>query len=489
VHDTTELDMEDQRQYCLKWNNHPTNISLVFDRLRMEELFVDVTLATQDRQIIRAHRVLLSAGSGYLEKVLAMNPSDHPTVVLSNIRYKELKLLVDFMYSGEIAVDQQQFPVLLEAAKSLRIRGLYEPDDTLFDAETSKESKQNYGISNDKTESELCVKSSVSPKFVKDDKSSPRKRSHSIESEEEEIKSPESVKVEDDISVAEETPTKLFKTMYGPLQGVSNPFWMMQSQDLQGSDKTPDMSKNISTTDVPNLMNLVTHQANLMQNDNRQAEKETQNNAQKILQAMQMCTNPYFNNLASMQKPLDLLTSNFSPNFNQGLSPSSNSTKCSPNSKSGLLNSAPVRRYKQYSEDSLQAALKEIMNGQSINRSSMKHNIPARTLRDWMKRLNIKSVFTHHSHNKERTNSHDATDRESSTSESPEPRSLDMTSPVFGAGVSFPANGSPHSGSVFPGMKINGVKDEDEIDDDEPKALRIDENPLGSLTQIAQEAN
>ena len=45
--------------------------------------------------------MLLSAGSGYLERVLATNPSDHPTVVLSNIRYKELKLLVDFMYSGE----------------------------------------------------------------------------------------------------------------------------------------------------------------------------------------------------------------------------------------------------------------------------------------------------------------------------------------------------------------------------------------------------
>ena len=52
-------------------------------------------------QVIRAHRVLLSAGSGYLEKVLAVTPSEHPTVVLSNIRYKELKLLVDFMYSGE----------------------------------------------------------------------------------------------------------------------------------------------------------------------------------------------------------------------------------------------------------------------------------------------------------------------------------------------------------------------------------------------------
>jgi len=31
----------------------------------------------------------------------------------------------------------------------------------------------------------------------------------------------------------------------------------------------------------------------------------------------------------------------------------------------------------------------------------MKYNIPARTLRDWMKRLNIKSVFTHHSQQKD----------------------------------------------------------------------------------------
>ena len=61
----------------------------------------DGVTVTVTVQVIRAHRVLLSAGSGYLEKVLAVTPSEHPTVVLSNIRYKELKLLVDFMYSGE----------------------------------------------------------------------------------------------------------------------------------------------------------------------------------------------------------------------------------------------------------------------------------------------------------------------------------------------------------------------------------------------------
>ena len=43
--------MGEARQYCLKWNNHPRNVATVFDRLRAEELFVDVTLATADRQV------------------------------------------------------------------------------------------------------------------------------------------------------------------------------------------------------------------------------------------------------------------------------------------------------------------------------------------------------------------------------------------------------------------------------------------------------
>ena len=307
-----------------------------------------------------------------------------------------------------------------------------------------------------------------------------------------------------DDDTAETIPSKVFKPLYGPIKGVSNPFWMM-SQDLKSSENTTVESTKGS--EMPNLMNLVS-QANLLQQkeNNKQASENIQN-AQKInehfLQAMQMCTNPYLSTVAALQnqKPLDLLSCtaaapNFSSSFPQGLSPSSTKSS-SPNSKSSMISNAPVRRYKQYTEDSLQAALKEIMNGQSINRSSMKHNIPARTLRDWMKRLNIKSVFTHHSHNKSGSQDGDR-DVESSASESPEPRVCEVTSPVFGAstGALFPPGSAAgqavalmrHSGSVFPGMTAE-VKDEDEIDDDEPKSLRIDETPLGSLTQIAQEAN
>jgi len=486
--------MEDQRQYCLKWNNHPKNIATVFDRLRLEELFVDVTLATSDRQIIRAHRVLLSAGSGYLEKVLAMNPSDHPTVVLSNIRYKELKLLVDFMYSGEIAVDQQQFPVLLEAAKALKIRGLYEDsEENIIEDEDVQENKCNSMTGN--SVSELTVTKNEpkeASKPVEETKPTcQRKRSHSEESEEEPIQSPDAAEKIDDESSFEETPSKLYKPMYGPIHGVSNAVWMMsQNAKNSSSDSAEAADKEKDIPDIPNLMNFVNQSSpNLLcQTEPQPTTKAMMNPSslnQQFFQAMQLCTNPYLNTMAAMQKPLDLLSSPFNGNFS-GMSQFKN---LSPNSKAGLISTAPVRRYKQYSEDSLQAALKEIMEGQSINRSSMKHNIPARTLRDWMKRLNIKSVFTHHSHNKERTTSQDGIEEESMSSNSPEPRSsIDLTSPVFGSSTNAMFT-SPQNGSAFPGMKNNVVKVEDEIDDDEDRTLKIDEGPLTNLTQIAQEAN
>ena len=418
------------------------------------------------------------------------------------------------IFSGEIAVDQQQFPVLLEAAKSLRIRGLYEESETesSHDEEASKEPKhKNVGI-DDKTISELSVTcNETANKINNSDKSKTiknefvRKRSHSEESEEEPIQSPISIHMADD-DIAEVTPSKVFKPMYGPMQGVSNPFWMM-SQDLKSSENTG--AESTKASEVPNLMNLVSQANLLQQKENNKKASENIQNAQKInehfLQAMQMCTNPYLSTVAALQtqKPLDLLSctaaaSSFNSSFPQGLSPTSTKSS-SPNSKSSMISNAPVRRYKQYTEDSLQAALKEIMNGQSINRSSMKHNIPARTLRDWMKRLNIKSVFTHHSHNKSGSQDGDR-DVESSASESPEPgpRGSEVTSPVFGAstGPIFPPGSAAaaavglmrHSGSVFPGMTAE-AQDENEIDDDEPKSLRIDETPLGSLTQIAQEAN
>ena len=99
---------------------------------------------------------------------------------------------------------------------------------------------------------------------------------------------------------------------------------------------------------------------------------------------MQLTANPYLSSLMAAgggSKSLESLLGGGSKSLESILSGqlsvslppvAPNKQSLSPNSTSrmfcGLMSSAPVRRYKQYSEDSLQAALKEIMDGQSINR-------------------------------------------------------------------------------------------------------------------------
>ena len=109
-----------------------------------------------------------------------------------------------------------------------------------------------------------------------------------------------------------------------------------------------------------------------------------------------------------------------------------------------LLQNHPVRRYKQYTEDTLRQALKEIMAGQSINRSSMKYNIPARTIRDWMKRLNIKSVFTHHSQKDGRSSSADSSESLSEFNQNSE-TTMDAIKELLHEKVNFSSGFSPRA--------------------------------------------
>ena len=48
----------------VNWDKHERNISEAFQRLRKDEHFYDVTLASEEHQF-QAHRVVLSGGSSF----------------------------------------------------------------------------------------------------------------------------------------------------------------------------------------------------------------------------------------------------------------------------------------------------------------------------------------------------------------------------------------------------------------------------------------
>ncbi|KAK2727340.1 hypothetical protein QYM36_007992 [Artemia franciscana] len=115
--------MSDSQQYCLKWNNYTDNVLSAFELLRNQEDFVDVTLSCDGKQV-KAHKVVLSACSSYFQKILKENPCQHPIIILKDVPIIDLKSLVHFMYHGQVMVEQERIPRLLNTAQVLQVRGL-----------------------------------------------------------------------------------------------------------------------------------------------------------------------------------------------------------------------------------------------------------------------------------------------------------------------------------------------------------------------------
>lgn len=117
-----------QQQFCLKWNNHTSNLVKTFTEMITDEFFVDVTLAC-DGFSIKAHKMVLSACSNYFKELFVANPCKHPIVILKDMKIEDLRAIIDFMYKGEVNVSQNQLGALLKTAESLRVKGLTEVGD------------------------------------------------------------------------------------------------------------------------------------------------------------------------------------------------------------------------------------------------------------------------------------------------------------------------------------------------------------------------
>jgi len=52
------------------------------------------------------------------------NPCQHPVIIFRNVTFDDLMALVDFMYNGEVNVEQEQLASFLNTAELLQVQGL-----------------------------------------------------------------------------------------------------------------------------------------------------------------------------------------------------------------------------------------------------------------------------------------------------------------------------------------------------------------------------
>ena len=117
--------VEDEN-FCLRWNDYEKKYAETFRTLREDDHFADVTLACEGHAV-KAHRIILCACSGYFSHILrTIHPTQHPVLLLSDVRPCDLTALMDFIYFGQVNITQDSLQSFLKIAEKLKIKGLCE---------------------------------------------------------------------------------------------------------------------------------------------------------------------------------------------------------------------------------------------------------------------------------------------------------------------------------------------------------------------------
>ena len=94
-----------------------------FKELLGAETLADVTLVCGDGQQIKAHKCILSFGSSLFKNIFETNKVTHPVIFMRGTKLVELKYILNFIYLGEVQIDQNSLAEFTAIAKDLGVKG------------------------------------------------------------------------------------------------------------------------------------------------------------------------------------------------------------------------------------------------------------------------------------------------------------------------------------------------------------------------------
>lgn len=136
----------DGHGYCLRWNNHKSNLVEILEALIKMECYVDCTIYVDNHVQFKAHRVVLAACSPYFQAILQDAPQDHCSLIFPGVQEFEMRTLLEYIYAGEVNIAESQIPRIMKIAKMLEVKGLLDMVD--LTSNISQQQQQQPQISN-----------------------------------------------------------------------------------------------------------------------------------------------------------------------------------------------------------------------------------------------------------------------------------------------------------------------------------------------------
>ena len=117
--------MQHQEKYNLHWHSYSDHLREALNEMMISSEFADVTLVTDDKQQIRAHRNILSACSPVFKSILQIDSKNaNPVIYLRGIQHSEMESIMQFIYLGEAKFYKERMSEFLMVAKNLEIKEL-----------------------------------------------------------------------------------------------------------------------------------------------------------------------------------------------------------------------------------------------------------------------------------------------------------------------------------------------------------------------------
>ena len=114
--------MQHQEKYTVTWHSYSDHLTEALREMMASSEFADVTIVTDDKQQIRAHRNILSAASPVFKSILQIDSKNaDPVIYLRGIQHSEMDSIMQYIYLGEARFYEERMLISIESVIILNI--------------------------------------------------------------------------------------------------------------------------------------------------------------------------------------------------------------------------------------------------------------------------------------------------------------------------------------------------------------------------------